>query len=151
MKINRLIIPILFFSLGISAQEKSNDLELITETIENYFYGYVERDGDRLHKAFDLDNGAMKLARKADDGTQYVANIPFKDLVPNWANKEKLSEAELKDCALKILSVDAVDGKIASAKISMKVGETTYIDILSMHKLSDQWKIVNKIFVVANN
>ena len=134
----------------VSAQEKSNDLKLITSTIENYFYGYIERDGDRLKQAFDLQNGAMKLPRKADDGTGYIANIPFKDLVQSWASKDKLSDTELKNCALKILNVDAVDGKIASAKISMKVVETTYIDILSLQKIDDEWKIVNKIFVVAS-
>ena len=138
-------------STVVMAQDKSTDLEMINTTIENYFYGYIERDGNKLEQAFDLQNGAMKLTRKHEDGTSYVDNIPFKELVPKWASREKLSEAEIENCSLKILNVDAVDGNIASAKISMQVGETTYIDILSLHNIDGQWKIVNKIFTIANN
>ena len=36
----------LLFSLIVSSQEKSKENEMITETIENYFYGYLHGDSD---------------------------------------------------------------------------------------------------------
>ena len=141
----------LVFTLTLNAQEKSEDIALITSTIENYFNGYVHRDASLLNTAFDTENGAMKVLTKSEDGNESVENNYFKELIPKWASREKLSPAVLENCALDILSIDVVNSKIASAKISMKVDDTTYIDILSLQKMNQNWKIINKIFVVANN
>lgn len=48
-----LILLLLITSSSILAQEKSQDIANITTTIENYFDGYVERDIDKLNKAFE--------------------------------------------------------------------------------------------------
>ena len=45
-------ITLMIVSFSLSAQEKSNELDQIKSTIENYFDGYVERDGEKLNKAF---------------------------------------------------------------------------------------------------
>ncbi len=143
-------IPVLLLTISLSAQQKQNDRELITKTIENYFYGYIERDGTKLEKAFDQENGAMKFARKTEEGKELITNIPFSELVRKWSSREKMPESDLKNCTLKILNIDAVGDQIASAKISMKVVETTYIDILSLYKFNGTWKIVNKVYVIEN-
>lgn len=139
------------FTLSISAQEKSEDIALITTTLENYFDGYIQRDSALLHKAFDMDNGTMKVKGTDIKGIEIVENSYFRDLIPKWASREKLSEEIIIDSALEIQNIDVVDGKIGSAKISMKVGETTYIDILSLQKINRDWKITNKIFIVEEN
>jgi hypothetical protein len=139
------------FSLSISAQEKNKDIVLITTTLENYFDGYIHRDIDLLHKAFDTENGAMKVPATDNQGREVVENSYFKDLIPKWASREKLPESVLSESELSILGVDVVNSKIASAKISMKVGETTYIDILSLQKINMDWKITNKIFIVLED
>jgi len=125
------------------AQNKTDDLTSITQTIQNYYDGYIERDIDKLNKAFDTDNGTMKVP--TDNGFK---NVFFKDLVPKWGNRAKLSVSELQDCALQILNIDIEYGNIASAKMSMKVGDVTYIDILSLHIINSEWKITNKIYHV---
>lgn len=125
------------------AQNKTDDLTSITQTIQNYYDGYIERDIDKLNKAFDTDNGTMKVP--TDNGFK---NVFFKDLVPKWGNRAKLSLSELQDCALQILNIDIEYGNIASAKMSMKVGDVTYIDILSLHIINGEWKITNKIYHV---
>lgn len=143
-----IILSVILLPCSVFAQEKSQDIAAITTTIENYFDGYVERDIDKLNKAFDTQNGAMKVLTKADDGTESAENHLFKDLMPKWGAREKLSTAEKNNCALHILNIDVVDGKIGAAKISMKIGDTTYIDILSLQKMNGDWKITNKIYVV---
>jgi len=142
-------LGIISFSLAMNAQQKSEDITLITTTIENYFDGYIHRDGTLLHKAFDMENGAMKVLRMNEDGIEIVENSYFKELIPLWASREKLPDTVLSQTELKVLAVDIVDEKIGSAKIRMKVGETTYIDILSLHKILGQWKITNKSFIIA--
>ncbi|NNL80234.1 MAG: hypothetical protein HKO67_07080 [Flavobacteriaceae bacterium] len=146
-----LILPLFLLSINCIAQQRSQDIQMITNTIENYFDGYVERNLSKLEKAFDLENGVMKLHRTNDDGIDYVENIPFKELIPRWASREKLSKTELENCVLNILNIDIVKGEIASAKISMRVSGTTYIDILSLNKMNQNWKITNKIFFVLKD
>lgn len=61
---------------------------------------------------------------------------------------KKLSSDILQNCALTILNIDLVDEQIASAKLLMKVDTISYIDILSLQKIGNTWKITNKIYVV---
>lgn len=143
-----LLVGVCLLPLTGFTQEKSKDITGITTTIENYFDGYVERDIDKLNKAFDTQNGAMKVITKADDDTESAENHLFKDLMPKWGGREKLSTADKNNCALQILTIDVVDGKMGIAKISMKIGDTTYIDILSLQKMNREWKITNKMYVV---
>ena len=126
----------------------NGDMALITETVENYFNGYMQSDEEMLLKAFDTENGAMKIISTKGE-SEAAENIPFSELVQRWSSREKFSQEVLDNSSLEILEIDEVDGKIASARISMKVDETVYIDILSLHKMNDQWKITNKIFMVA--
>ena len=69
-------------------------------------------------------------------------NKYFKELMPICGTREQLSAAVLKKCALEILNIDVDRSKIATAKISMKVDDTIYIDILSLQKINNVWKRV---------
>ena len=113
-----LLILTLVIATPTLAQKKTDDLTRITQTIQNYYDGYIERDIDKLNKAFDTDNGTMKVP--TDNGFK---NVFFKELIPKWGNRAKLSARELQDCALQILNIDIEYGNIASAKMSMKVGD----------------------------
>ena len=144
------LFPIaLMICISLAAQNQSNEINAITETIENYFYGYLHGDSDKLYRAFDSENGAMKVISTAEDGNETADNMYFKDLITRWTSREKFSQEILNNSSLDIVEIDEVNGKIASARIRMKVGETVYIDILSLQKINQQWKITNKIFVVA--
>ena len=133
------------------AQEPRTDIELIAKTIENYFYGYIERDSVQLYQAFDHENGVMKVPSKKEDGNEYVENIYFSELLPKWSSRGKLAQAVLDTSELKILNIDVAESTIGSAKILMKVGEDTYIDILSLQKINQKWKITNKIFLTLSD
>lgn len=144
---NILYLFAVFFSISIYSQEKSSNLKDIQTTITNYYDGYIYRDINKLNKAFDTNNGTMKVPIVENEKIIGYKNSFFKDLMPIWGNRKKLTPEVLKNCSLEILTIDIVDHKIASAKISMKVDTITYIDILSLQKINDTWKITNKIYV----
>lgn len=143
-----IITIFLFIGLSASGQDNNKELQNVTTCIENYFYGYVERDIDKLNLAFDTLHGTMKAPGGNNDGSEAYKNLYFKDLIPKWGNRDKLSAKALADTELQILNVDIYDSQMATGKISMRVGDITYIDILSLQKLNGLWKITNKMFLV---
>lgn len=145
---NSIIIFLLFFSFLTFSQDKKSEVDLIKTTIENYYYGYIHRDFLLLEKAFDHQNGTMKVPVLKDEKIIGFQNHFFKDLIQKWSSRGKLSDDILKNCSLTILNIDIVEQKMASAKINMKVDTITYIDILSLQKIAGDWKITNKTFVV---
>lgn len=145
---NFLFLFVLSFPFVTFSQDKKSEIDLIKITIENYYNGYINRDFLLLEKAFDIENGTMKVPVLKDEKIIGFENHFFKNLIQKWRSREKLSEDILKKCALNILTIDVVDQQMASTKISMKVDTITYIDILSLQKIGDDWKIINKIFVL---
>ncbi|NVJ89305.1 MAG: nuclear transport factor 2 family protein [Flavobacteriaceae bacterium] len=141
-----LSLLLLLIGINIFSQSKENDIQKITKTIQNYYDGYIYRDISKLNKAFDTINGTMKVPIVTNGKVTGYANNYFKDLQTKWGNREKLSKEVLQNCSLTILNIDVVDGVVASAKISMKVDTVTYIDILSLEVMNNQWKITNKIY-----
>ncbi len=133
------------------SQEKDKDLQNIITAIENYYNGYILRDYSLLEKAFDTENGTMKVPILKEEKIIGFQNQFFKDLIKKWGLREKLSEEIVKKCKLTILNIDTVNEQMASTKISMKVDSITYIDILSIQKIDGNWKITNKIFIVEKN
>lgn len=148
MKKTFLIFCLFIISFSLKSQEKKTPINAIQTTIQNYYDGYINRDFDKLKIAFDLEYGTMKVPIIKDKKLIGFKNRYFKEVVPKWGNRKKLPTEILQNCALTILNIDIVDAKIASAKISMRVDTVTYIDILSLHKINDEWKITNKIYVV---
>lgn len=141
------ITLILVLALTLPALAQQGDIDGITAAVQNYFDGYVDRDIAKLNKAFDIANGTMKVPVKRDGHTIGYQNRYFKELMPIWGNREKLDPEVRKKCRLEILNMDVVDSRIATARISMKVDQMEYIDMLSLQKIEGQWKITNKIYV----
>ncbi len=148
MKISYLLALLIALPLSIHSQSQRDDVTLITQTVKNYYNGYIERDIKKLNQAFDTENGTMKVPVDSEDLSKGFKNVLFKTLVPKWGYRAQLSEQELQNCALHILNIDIESGQIASVKMSMKVGDITYIDILSLHVINSVWKITNKIYHV---
>ncbi|MFT4805932.1 MAG: hypothetical protein ACJAZK_000653 [Psychroserpens sp.] len=144
----RLLVIMLTISLPVISQSKTDDFTLISTTIQNYYNGYIERDIDKLSTAFDTEYGTMEVPVDDKNSSKGYKNVYFKDLIPKWGNREKLPESELNNCVLHILNIDIEAGNIASAKMSMKVGDVTYIDMLSLHNINGAWKITNTIYYV---
>ena len=136
------------FTFSLMSQNKKSTLQQIETTIQNYYDGYIYRDINKLNLAFDTENGTMKVPIKENDKVTGYKNAFFKDLMPIWGNRKKLTTEVLNNCTLTVLNIDVIDNKIASAKISMKVDTITYIDILSLQVIDNTWKITNKIYAV---
>jgi len=141
------ITLILVLALTLPTLAQQGDIDGITAAVQNYFDGYVDRDIAKLNKAFDIANGTMKVPVTKDGHTMGYQNHYFKELMPIWGNREKLDPEVRKKCRLEILNMDVVDSRIATARISMKVDQMEYIDMLSLQKIEGQWKITNKIYV----
>lgn len=148
MKILYLLALLITLPLKIYSQPQPDEITLITQTVNNYYDGYIKRDIKKLYQAFDTENGTMKVPVDSKDYSKGFKNVLFKTLVPKWGNRAQLSELELQNCTLHILNIDIESGQIASVKMSMKVGDITYIDILSLHVINSEWKITNKIYHV---
>ncbi len=144
-KLFTIVLFVLSFSL--MSQKKNNDTQSVITTIENYFYGYIERDIDKLNTAFDIENGTMKILSKDKDGKESFQNEYFKNIIPKWATKDAMSPETLKKCSLKILNLDITEDTMGVAKIEMKLGKATYIDMLCLQKLNGDWKITNKFYL----
>lgn len=141
------LILLISVSLTAISQEKPSETLLITTAVENYFYGYIERDGIKLYKAFDTQNGTMKIPEKSGDAIIGYKNGYFKNIIPKWANRAKLSKTELDACKLTISNIAIENNQMAIVKLKMEVGDKTYIDILSLQKIKGNWKITNKMYI----
>jgi hypothetical protein len=83
---NLLVYFLLICSLSLVSQEKKDILPEIQSTSQNYYDGYIERDLNKLNKAFDTENGTMKIpVIKNDVVTRYKHSF-FKDL--NYLKRE---------------------------------------------------------------
>lgn len=141
------IICFLVVSLHANTQEQQSETDLVIASVENYFYGYIERDENKLNKAFDLEHGTMKIPVLINQELTGYSNAYFKEIIPKWGNRDTLSKAALENCKLTILSIHIESNKMATVKMKMEVDTTTYIDILSLQKINAHWKITNKMFI----
>ena len=142
-----MILFVLVSQTVVLAQETKDDLSLVKESVENYFEGYIHRDLKRLELAFDTENGTMKLPTKSDTGKEGFENGMFKEIVPKWAGRKKLSKEVLEQSKLEFQSVNVVSPELAVAIIRMQVGDQVYIDVLSLQQINAQWKITNKMYI----
>ena len=140
---------IAFLGMNLIVAQNQTDLEGVSSAITNYYEGYIERDINKLKEAFDTEHGTMKVPIDENDHSKGFRNRYFSEVVPIWGNRKKLDSQTLSNCKLEILNIDIESSMIASSKILMKVGNVSYIDILSLHNIGGQWKITNKIYLVA--
>lgn len=132
------------------AQSGQDDLLLVKTTVENYFYGYVDRNIVQLNAAFDTTNGTMKIPYQSEEGKEGFKNGSFSEIVKKWGSRKPLSAEDRKACTLEIQDIDVVDGKLATARLKMKVVDKVYLDILSLQKMNGQWKITNKMYITLH-
>lgn len=126
--------------VGGDSEANSADDGAIRKTVDRYYQGVIAADRKLIESAWDVASGHMKhLRRGAPEDT--VAVTPIAQAVDWWTRvKAKTSSSE-------VLSVDIVDGKLATVKFKFIFDHWDYTEFLTLYKLSGQWKIVNKAFV----
>ncbi len=117
------------------------DEKAIRAIIADYVQGWREADPKRLSRVFALEEGrVLWLAERS--GKQVLASRTFEKILqrPRKAQPEYGLEWE-------VLDLDVIDGKLASAKVRISRRGGSYIDLLLLHKIEDEWRIVTKTFV----
>ncbi len=75
------------------------------------------------------------------DGVDGVVSVLIRDAIKRWTSRPADKSWG------KVLSIDIVDGHMAAATVEMIYRGHIYLDLLSLHKINGDWKIVNKLFV----
>ncbi|TAI46989.1 nuclear transport factor 2 family protein [Flagellimonas allohymeniacidonis] len=115
-----------------------NEIAAIEQLIANYFNGIFKGDVTLLGSCFQED-----VTIYGDiEGNEYKKSVSsYLDGVKNRKSPRELNE----EFAMNIIGVDVM-GKIAMAKLHVPMLGYNYYDYLSLWKIDDTWKIVNKVF-----
>jgi hypothetical protein len=126
-----------------STGDTMNDLEAVKEAVFDYYFGVIQSDETRLHKAFAASVAHLTyLSAEDENGVEGLRVEEIEDSFKRWIAAEKdHTEGE-------IVAVDIIDGRLASVKFRFFIWNTNYLDLLTLYKVDGAWKIVAKQFVV---
>jgi len=112
--------------------------EEIQAVIQNYFEGIYNGDEVQLKEAFHSETllfGDIKGVPYFKDVTEYIDGV-----------KSRKSPKDLdEDFKMEILSIEIL-GTNAIVKAKLPMLGYNYFDFLSLAKINEDWKIVNKLF-----
>jgi len=108
----------------------------VRATVETYLHGLKFNDVHSLKKAF-YPEAKLFFVRKDGELGELTQE--------NWYKGFTASAGREEEGELRIVSVDITDNA-ASVKVVEIYADSTYTDYVSLLKLQQGWKIVNKIF-----
>ncbi|WP_106792730.1 nuclear transport factor 2 family protein [Aquimarina sp. Aq78] len=116
-------------------QENIKEIEsLITNYFEGIFYGDITKLESCFHKNVYI-YGDIKGVDYLKSVKEYIEGV-----------KSRQSPRDLNEnLKMKIIGIDIM-GKIAMAKLHVPMLGYNYYDYLSLTKINNDWKIVNKLF-----
>lgn len=130
------IVALLVLATVAGATRVSNEEAAVRAALEHYIQGHATGDGTHFSlvfhpesKLFWVRDGQFMQRTSAD----YIAGAPGKPAADEAQRKRR------------IVSVD-VTGNAASAKIELDYPNAKLTDYMSLLKVGNEWKIVNKIF-----
>ena len=104
--------------------------------LENYIQGHATGNGDFMRKAFHTDAKIMAFR----DGK--LTNLTAEEFASRFNGKPAADEAQRKR---RIEHVE-ITGNAGVGKIVLDYPTVTFTDYMSLLKVGDEWKIVNKVF-----
>lgn len=104
--------------------------------LDNYIQGHATGNGDFMRKAFHTDAKIMAFR----DGK--LMNMTAEEFASRFNGKPAADEAQRKR---RIENVE-ITGNAGVGKIVLEYPTVTYTDYMSLLKVGDEWKIVNKVF-----
>ena len=104
--------------------------------LENYIQGHATGNGDFMRKAFHTEAKVMAFR----DGK--LTNLTAEEFASRFNGKPATDEAQRKR---RIESVE-ITGNAGVGKIVLDYPTVTFTDYMSLLKIGDEWKIVNKVF-----
>ena len=117
--------------------QASGEEAAVRQTVETYLHGLKFNDVESFKKAFHPD-AKLFFAKKNGELGALTQEQWYKGFAAS-AGKEEKGE-------LRIAAVD-ITGTAAEVKVVEIYESSTYTDYISLLKLAEGWKIVNKIFV----
>ena len=104
--------------------------------LENYIQGHATGNGDFMRKAFHPDAKVMSFREGK------MASMTAEEFASRFTGKPAADEAQRKR---RIEAVE-ITGNAGVAKIVLDYPTVTFTDYMSLLKVGDEWKIVNKVF-----
>ena len=104
--------------------------------LDNYIQGHATGNGDFMRKAFHPDAKIMAFR----DGK--LMNLTAEEFASRFNGKPAADEPQRKR---RIEHVE-ITGNAGVGKIVLEYPTVTYTDYMSLLKVGDEWKIVNKVF-----
>ena len=104
--------------------------------LDNYIQGHATGNGDFMRKAFHTDAKVMAFR----DGK--LTNMTSEEFASRFNGKPAADEAQRKRT---IESVE-ITGNAGVGKIVLDYPTVKFTDYMSLLKVGDEWKIVNKVF-----
>lgn len=141
MKLIALAIAVVVLVLGLS-RISSHSAPAQADTagarvpLENYIQGHATGNGDFMRKAFHTDAKIMAFR----DGK--MMNVTSEEFASRFNGTPAPDEAQRKR---RIEHVE-ITGNAGVGKIILEYPTVTYTDYMSLLKVGDEWKIVNKVF-----
>jgi hypothetical protein len=123
----------LFCLLGTTAFAQSED-EGIKSTISSYTEGFTKGDSASINRAF----ASNALLRNLNTGTGKITDTPLRKFVAGMPAGGAKATGNLVNYSYA--------GTSAVATVEFKFEDFKYIDLLSLMKINDDWKIVCRVF-----
>jgi hypothetical protein len=130
---NLILISIAWTFLSLTSFAQTDD-EAIKATINTYFDGFTKGDSASLNRAFYV--GA--LLRNLNVSTGRVQDSPLKTFI------SKMPTGGVKATG-KLISYSYA-GTSGIATVELQFADFKYIDLLSLLKINEQWKIVCRVY-----
>lgn len=142
MKTRVVLSAVVFSVIGLAAvpiylaSAQSAETAAARVPLENYIQGHATGDGDFMRKAFHTEAKVMAFR----DGK--LTNMTSEEFASRFNGKPAADEAQRKR---RIESVE-ITGNAGVGKIVLDYPQVTFTDYMSLLKVGDEWKIVNKVF-----
>lgn len=117
------------------------DEQAIREAVDKYFRGIVTANRELLEEAWHIGGTQMIFVKSLGQPEPRFEAVPIEKAIVDWTRVQAQSSSG------KVLSIDVVEGEMAMVKYDFRYEHMQFIDYLTLLKLKDGWKIVNKSFV----
>ena len=104
--------------------------------LENYIQGHATGNGDFMRKAFHTEAKVMAFR----DGK--LTNMTSEEFASRFNGKPAADEAQRK----RVIESVEITGNAGVGKIVLDYPTVKFTDYMSLLKVGDEWKIVNKVF-----
>jgi hypothetical protein len=134
-----LVISITLSSAYVVHAQTSDDDAAIREVVDTYVTGWRAGDVEKLKSIFELDHGYI-IWHQGDDGDPIINSRTFAKLMENRRPNPTYGQP------YEILSIDVIDGRLATAKFAVQRKQGYYIDLFTLINAKGFWKVVTKQF-----